>query len=119
MAHIDIDTAELATAGGRAGDTAALLAGLATERVTAHDAAQAAGEPVLAARIEDLLDAWAPTHRALVSTLEQVAAGLRRAAALYEDADGATADGLARAVLASSVDAAAAGAAGPRTDRVA
>jgi hypothetical protein len=118
MAHIDIDTTELAAAGLRAGDTAALLAGLTAGRVTTHDAARAAGDPVLAAGIEDLLAAWAPTHRTLVSTLEQLAAGLRQAAELYETAEGTTVDGVARAVLAASVGEPAGGrTGGPSTDR--
>ncbi|MCK0118523.1 hypothetical protein BCE75_11186 [Isoptericola sp. CG 20/1183] len=118
MAHIDIDTAELAAAGGRAGDTAALLAGLTTERVTAHGAAEAAGEPVLAAAIEDLLAAWAPVHRSLVSALEGLAEGLRQAAAVYESADAGTADVLARMVLSSARGEPARGpAAGPLADR--
>ena len=118
MAHIDIDTAELAAAGLRAGDTAALLAGLPSVHVSAVDAARASGEPTLTAAIEDLLAAWAPAHRALVSTLEQLAGGLRRASELYGAADGTTAEGLARAVLAvSGGGSAGGGTGGPLWDR--
>lgn len=99
MTQLDLDTAELGAAGRRAGDTAALLAGLATEHADAHDAARAAGDPVLAVAITDLFGAWAPVHRTLVAALEELAAGLRRATELYASAEGTTADGFVRAML--------------------
>jgi hypothetical protein len=98
MPHLDLDPDDLAALAARVHGAAGLLDGITAGRGGPDGAAEAAGEPVLAAAIRELFDAWTPTHRDLRDALDQVAAGLDRAADLYGTAELTTAEGIARSI---------------------
>ncbi|GAA4722976.1 hypothetical protein GCM10023216_10490 [Isoptericola chiayiensis] len=102
MAHLDLDTSDLAAAARQAGRAADALEAVAHDPVTAGggpaEARAAAGDPVLAAAVTDLLDAWRPAHRDLVATLAGLADRLGAASTAFEQAEVAAVERLARAV---------------------
>ncbi|MEG3616398.1 hypothetical protein [Isoptericola haloaureus] len=104
MAHLDLDTDDLATAARHAHAAAELLDATADTGLTGTvDATRAAGERTLAAAIDDLAAAWAPTSRSLATTLTGLGDRLATTAATFDTAEGAVARRVAAAVLGDLV----------------
>ncbi len=97
MAYLDLDTEALTSAAAQLRASGAVLADART--AVGPDDARAAGDAALAAAVGELFAAWAPTHEALTATLDALGAALGRAAAVFEDAEGLTAEGFAGMLL--------------------
>jgi uncharacterized protein YukE len=110
MAYLDLDTEALTAAAARLRAAGAVLADART--AVGPDDARAAGDAALTGAVGELFAAWAPAHEALTTTLEALATALDRAAAVFEETEGLTAEGFAGML----VPAPSAGR-DPRTDR--
>ncbi|MDO8143592.1 hypothetical protein [Isoptericola sp. 178] len=104
MAHLDLDTDDLAAAGRRAHAAAGRLDPAAmADDLTGTGAGAAAGDPALGAAIDDLTAAWGPLRATLAATLEGLGDRLARTAATFDTAEGTTAQRVAAAVTPAPV----------------
>jgi len=95
MTQLDLETTTLATTGADVRGAAAALADVSSGALVDAAAPGASGDEGLSAALQDLVAAWRATDEALVGELGSLAAGLSRAAEVFEGAERTTTHDLA------------------------